>query len=101
VLTGNVIYCKLLLNGKEEYFMSKKIVVLNRSWNVVGDVEMDGDFYLIFNGFVIRRWGTTKGIGELAINGPLSETILDSMPLMKAHKDQVIFVLNCDESKWK
>lgn len=101
MLTGNVIYCKLLLNGKEEYFMSKKIVVLNRSWNIVGDVEMEGDFYLIFNGSVIRRWGTTKGIGELAMNGPLADTVLDSLPLMKAHKDQVIFVLNCDESKWK
>jgi hypothetical protein len=81
--------------------MPKKILVLNRSWNVVGDVETDGDFYLIFNGSVIRRWGTTNGIGELAMNGPLPETVLDSIPLMKAHKDQVIFTLNCDESKWK
>lgn len=79
----------------------KKIVILNRSWNIVGDVERDGDFYLITNGSVIRRWGTTKGLGELAMNGPLPETILDPTPLIKVHQDQVIFTMDCDESKWK
>jgi hypothetical protein len=79
----------------------KQIVVLNRSWNIVGDVERDGDFYLITNGSVIRRWGTTKGLGELAMNGPLKETVLDPVPLIKAHRDQVIFTMDCEESKWK
>jgi hypothetical protein len=78
-----------------------KIVVLDRSWNVVGQLEKDGDDYLLVNGSVIRRWGTTKGLGELAMNGPLSETILDPLPLTKFHKDRVIMILNCNEDKWK
>ncbi len=79
----------------------KKIVVLNRSWNMVGDVEIDGDFYLVSDGAVIRRWGTTAGLGELAMKGKLPETILDPLPLTKIHKDQVIFTIDCDEEKWK
>jgi hypothetical protein len=81
--------------------MNKKILVLNRSWNLVGDLEIDGDFYLLFNGNVIRRWGTSQGLGELAIKGPLPDTILDPLPLTKIHKDQLIFTINCEESKWK
>lgn len=79
----------------------KKIVVLNRSWNVVGDLEIDGDFYKVTNGSVIRRWGTTKGLGEIAMNGPLSETILDPISELVAHRDQVIFTLEIDQDKWK
>jgi len=79
----------------------KQILVLNRSWNLVGDVEKDGDFYLISNGSVIRRWGTTKGLGELAMKGPLSETILDPVSLVKVHKDQLIFTIDCNQDKWK
>lgn len=81
--------------------MAKKIVVIDRAYNMVGDVEIDDDFYLIFNGSTIRRWGTSKGLGELAMNGPLPETVLDPVPLVKVHKDKVIFTMNCEESKWK
>lgn len=78
-----------------------KICVLERGWVLVGILEKDGDEYLLLKGNVIRRWGTTKGLGQLAIEGPTSETILDAIPLAKFNKNQLIFTLNCDESKWK
>jgi hypothetical protein len=78
-----------------------KICVLDKGWVFIGTLELDGDFYILVNGYVIRRWGTTEGIGELAIKGPLQETKLDKMPLVKFHKDRLIFTINCDESKWK
>ena len=79
----------------------KKIIVLDKGWVMVGDMEEDGDFYLISNAYVIRRWGTSEGLGELASKGPLSETKLEPTPLVKAHKDKIIFTINCDEEKWK
>lgn len=79
----------------------KKIIVLDRSWNFVGELEKDDDHYLLLNGSVIRRWGTTEGLGELAMKGPLPETKLDKLPLTKFHKDRVIMIINCNEEKWK
>ena len=78
-----------------------KICVLNRGWILVGHLEKDGDEFILVNGSVIRRWGTTTGLGELAIKGPLPETILDKSPLIKFNKSQLIFTISCDETKWK
>ena len=79
----------------------KKIIVLIQGWVVVGQLEQDGDWYLLINGSVIRRWGTTMGLGELAMKGPLPETKLEPIGLTKFHKDKVIFMTNCSEDKWK
>jgi len=81
--------------------MSKKIVVLDRGWVVLGDVEKDDKWYLLLNGFVVRRWGTTQGLGELAQKGPLPETKLDPIPLTKFHECKVIMIINCSDEKWK
>ena len=78
-----------------------KICVLERGWVMVGQLEKDGDEYLLINANVIRRWGTTEGLGELAIKGPLPDTKLDKIPLVKFNKSQLIFTISCDESKWK
>lgn len=79
----------------------KKICVLERGWVLVGNLEKDGDEYLLVNAFVIRRWGTTNGLGELAMKGPLTETKLEKTPLIRFGKNQLIFTINCDEEKWK
>lgn len=77
-----------------------KICVLEHGWVMVGQLEKDGDEYLLINGSVIRRWGTTQGLGELASKGPLPETRFDKMPLVRFNKSQLIFSISCDESKW-
>ena len=78
-----------------------KICVLERGWVMVGRLEKDGDEYLLINGHVIRRWGTSDGLGELAIKGPLENTKLEKIPLVKFHKSQLIFTISCEETKWK
>lgn len=50
---------------------------------------------------VIRRWGTTGGLGQLSISGPTSTTVLD--PLhgnVLLNKNNVIAIIPCSE-KWK
>lgn len=53
------------------------IVIGNRGNIVVGDMTQSGDMCHMENASVIRRWGTTKGLGQLALEGPTSDTILD------------------------
>jgi len=79
----------------------KKIIVLDRGWNLVGRLEKDGDWYILIDGHVIRRWGTSEGLGELAMKGKLPETKLDPLPITKFHQDKVIMIISCSEDKWK
>ena len=61
----------------------KRIIVADRGWIFVGDCtdEADGSV-TIRNAKNIRRWGTTKGLGELA-NGPTDETTTDDYGTVK------------------
>lgn len=77
-----------------------RIVILQRGWVLVGRFQQDGQNCSLENCFIIRRWGTTKGLGELAKNGPLKETILDPCPRADFHELTVVFTLRCTEGKW-
>lgn len=79
----------------------KKIVVLQRGWVVVGDYAKNGHEVIVTNASVIRRWGTTKGLGEIAANGPTSTTVLDKCGTVRLHEQSVIMAIDCDKDKWK
>src|SRR5665213_3172947 len=55
-----------------------KIVVLQRGWVMVGRFERDGSECKLHGASVIRNWGTTKGLGEIASSGPTSSTKIDA-----------------------
>ena len=78
-----------------------QIVVLNRGWVVVGNVEEKEGKTYIRNPFVIRTWGTKEGLGELAIKGKLPGTILDKCLDIAVDTANVVFTMNCDQSKWQ
>lgn len=71
-----------------------KIVVLDRGFVYVGKVSDEGENLRITNCRNIRRWGTTKGLGEL-VNGPTSETRLDDVGEVIAPKRAVIHQIVC------
>lgn len=78
----------------------KRIVVLQRGWVVIGDQSLaeNGD-YILTNASVIRGWGTTKGLGELA-SGPTSKTVLDPAGTITYHPLTAVLTLIVDGSKW-
>jgi hypothetical protein len=79
-----------------------KIVVLQRGWSVVGVFERNGSGCTLHNASVIRRWGTTNGLGEIAKNGPLSETKLDKCYGVVAFDYlTVVLTIDCELDKWK
>ena len=59
------------LNGSKSAPCSQatkfQIVVLDRGFVYVGDVALDGDWVVVANAKNIRVWGTSKGLGQLAL----------------------------------
>lgn len=78
----------------------KQIVVLQRGWVVVGDVEKTPDEVKISNASVIRRWGTTQGLGELADKGVTSKTVLDKCSDVIVHPLSVVLYMNVNPKNW-
>jgi len=61
----------------------KRIIVADRGWVFVGDcVDNDDGSVTINNAKNIRRWGTKKGLGELA-SGATSGTTFDEYGTVK------------------
>jgi hypothetical protein len=79
-----------------------KIVVLQRGWVMVGKLEKTGSDCKLHNASVIRAWGTTKGLGEIAAEGPKSSTKLDKCNgLVEFDSLTVVCSIACNEEKWK
>jgi hypothetical protein len=77
-----------------------KIVVLQRGWVVIGRWTQDGDNCALDNAYVIRKWGTTKGLGELALEGKKSGTTLDRTGRVEFNILTVVAVINAKEELW-
>lgn len=85
-----------------EYNGEYKIVVLQRGWVVVGIMEREGSQCKLHNAAVIRNWGTKKGLGELAEEGPKKDTILDSCNgVVEFDYLTVVLTIAVNEAKWK
>lgn len=77
-----------------------RIVIFQRGWAIVGRYRRDGDLVILDDAQVIRRWGTTRGLGEIAAGGPTEATVLDPAPRVEAHHLTVILTIDCDPTKW-
>lgn len=102
---------EITVNGKKYYSEQSevplqtpteiKIVVLQRGWVLVGRFEKDGTNCKLHDASVIRNWGTTKGLGELAISGKTKDTKLDKCGgLVEFDILTVVLQLSVNESLW-
>lgn len=98
----------ITVNGKTYYSAPQeivgewKIVVLQRGWIVVGCLERNGSQCKLHNAAVIRQWGTTKGLGEIAKDGPTKNTILDKCNgLVEFDYLTTIFSIDIEREKWQ
>lgn len=76
-----------------------KIIVLDRGFVYVGYVKIEGKMVTIENARNIRRWGTTKGLGELANDGPTPNTKLDHVGTVTVPLRAVNHVIEC-KKEW-
>ena len=81
-----------------------KIFVLDRGWVIVAEVagrSSCGMTWLLGWTAVVRRWGTTGGLGELAVHGPQTKTILDTEPSGgEINHHSIMRVIPCGDA-WK
>lgn len=78
----------------------KQIVILQRGWIMVGDLSKEGTEFTLTDASVIRSWETGKGIGGVALSGPVPGVVLDPVGTARFHELTVVARLDVDESKW-
>lgn len=99
----------ITVNGETYYSEPKaqfegptKIVILQRGWVMVGRFERSGSDCKLHNASVIRVWGTTKGLGEIAKDGPTTKTILDrTHGVVEFDCLTVVAMISCNEGAWE
>ncbi len=77
-----------------------KIVVVDRGWVYVGECEYLQDMLVISNAKNIRQWGTTRGLGQLALEGPTSATRLDLYGTVRVPVRSVITLIDTESHLW-
>ena len=73
----------------------KQIVVIQNGFVLMGSVTQTDDGYTIEDASVIRKWGTTRGLGEIALSGPTKETVLDPCGVVEVERHAVLMRINC------
>jgi len=74
---------------------NKKIVVIEAGHVVIGNVNELEDRLIIDEASVIRVWGTTAGLGEIALRGPTKDTVFDPCGMVECYKPAVIMQIPC------
>ena len=81
---------------------TRQIVVADRGWVFVGMVAVapNGDAH-ITDASVVRVWGTTRGLGQLALEGPTNGTKLDPCGTVTVPVHAVVARLECAVGTWR
>lgn len=80
-----------------------RIVVLPNGFVYVGALRRDGydpAWLRLSGGYNLRKWGTTKGLSQLALFGPTKDTVMDQAPEVAFHELAVVHTLICDQAAW-
>jgi hypothetical protein len=81
-----------------------KIIVLPHGWVMVGVLKFTGErdeWCRLSQCANIRRWGTSMGLGEIAINGPTGSTVLDKSPPVSVMASSIIKIIDCVADRWE
>jgi len=76
------------------------LVIVDNGFVYVGNIAVDNDLVVITNGANVRKAETTRGFGELAMEGPNKGTTLDPCPIVLVPVGRVCHYMRCDSAKW-
>lgn len=78
----------------------KRIYILQNRWVLIGDITYSEDgFTVITDASVIRVWGTTLGLGQIALDGPTPATKLDPCGTVTIPHGAILFTIDCTYGK--
>lgn len=74
----------------------KRIVVIEAGNVIMGVVtEITDTHYHMDYAQVVRRWGTERGLAQLAVEGPSVNTVLEQAAMTSIRRDKELFSLLC------
>jgi hypothetical protein len=85
---------------RKEILTGYAIVVVDRGFVYIGQVGIDDKWCVITNAQNIRYWGTKRGLGELALNGPQPDTKLDPCGTVRIPFHAVLHLMDTQEALW-
>jgi len=92
----------VLANTVKEFDGKIKIVILQRGWVMIGRFERNGSDCKLHDAYVIRKWGTTQGLTELAGKGKLPDTVLDKCyGVVEFDYLTVVAMISVEDKKWE
>jgi len=84
------------MNKTKTETVTQQIVVAQAGWVFCGEVSEQGpDLLRISDAYNIRTWGTTQGLGELALHGKRMGTVLDYYGVVTLPKAAILAFIEC------
>lgn len=74
----------------------KYIVVIEAGWVFQGFPSRKAGHVELDKAENIRQWGTTAGLGQIALQGPTAETQLDNYGMIKIPESKILFTIPCE-----
>ena len=72
-----------------------RIVVAISGWVFMGEYKSCGDHVTLENASCVRVWGTSAGLGEIALHGPTERTVLDPAGFVEIPMNSVVATIKC------
>lgn len=90
------------MNKQDKKQTEKRIVTVQSGWVYIGDYTFDPaiNWVHLENAYCIRVWGTTAGLGQLALKGKQKETAMDFYGVVDAPVSSVIATVMCNPDVW-
>jgi hypothetical protein len=77
---------------------TQKIIIVQSGWvfcGEVSDVPDSPDLVRVSDAYNIRVWGTSQGLGELALHGKRPDTTLDYYGVVTLPKSAILAFIDC------
>ncbi len=77
-----------------------QIAALDHGFVYVGTCSVENGTLTVEDAKCVRRWGTTAGLGEIALFGPTQTTVLDNTGRVTAPTTSLLFLIDCAPEAW-